>query len=246
MTEAEIDELLASIREERADKAEGRSVERHGKSKAKGFLTTERSGVIREPPTRGECPETLKIQRIAMSQSLVDISDKITKEHFGLLCDLLTYHYESRRRRTERLITEYVEGRLSLLIPNILRKAYEDCPCRVKRMPSFVYKADESKPIVISLDLPYYLRQGTERATLDDNMDETQRAKLGELVAMYHRYCDKSKAKVGEVKNAVYGQRRFTYYGILRAKPQWFYILYTELLRRKEENDGCSDEERDA
>lgn len=250
MTEQEIEDLLARIQKAK-DKVDAEAkvktedtldAKRHA-NRYRKRLFTEKSGLIQEPPRQKDFPESLKIQRIAMSQNLVDISDRVTMEHYELLCDLLNFHLTASRKNAERLLLQVLEKSLTPLIPPSLIKAYGECPRQyVKRMPSFVYQASEDygggKILVVQPDLPYYIRQGTEMDAILDNAPERLRVRMDELVALHHKCLDREKLKAKKLRALVYSQCGGTYYGLLRAMPRWFYVLYEELRRRKEENDG--------
>lgn len=240
MTEEELNKLLAEIEESQSD-AVPTAPESGATTRGGGLLGTD-AGVIAAPTRRGDCPPSLKIQRLAISQNYVDISERITKEHYRLLCALLNYHYTKRRIDTEERIKKAVTRVLSSLIPAGLVRAYAEYPQYVKAAPPFIYHAGdkygEGKSYEMKLELPYYIRQGTEQAAITDNTPQNLLARIDELVALYHRYREHEVQTERLVANVVYGQRRSTYYAVVRARPQWFYHLYNELKRRKDNECG--------
>lgn len=191
---------------------------------------TKASIIIRREKLRKQKLLKIEIQRKALAQDVLDLSELIPIETLQKLIEMLTIKYRHLIMRYEDLITRHVESLLKKHIPLQLRALYKVYPQAFIKHPGFMYQASEEfgggHKFWVTPDLPYMLPQFTETAVMRAH-NETRCINIDRLVRRLHNtrnILHESELRIGSLLAHLMPQH--TYYALLMSHPFWFVMLY--------------------
>lgn len=176
----------------------------------------------------------IEINRMAFDQKILPLSDKITLEHKRLIIELLTMPLRELIVKYENYVNKRIEKLLMPVIPAAVKLANAKWPWIFIQNPGFLYKTriklnGESKTFWAEPKVPYYFKQGTEQAVLEERdislapyfLDSVDRA-------IFRWYATREKLAEREVHFAskMINIKGNTYYHLLMLNPFWFEKLY--------------------
>lgn len=183
----------------------------------------------------------VKIQRLAVSQNLIRLSDPIPNYDLQALARIVSEKQVTLAERARVSANTRIKRLLNSLIPVPVRHLYNTYPWAVKRCPGFIYDTVYTKRVAGSgaapfnkgdvilfwatPDVPYFFRQGTEQ-----NILFTYRSDMVYLidnaVNMYHKYQAAQEAKALGLATRIIKNSVHTYLDLLMYNPRWFELLY--------------------
>ncbi len=183
----------------------------------------------------------LEIQRMAFQQDTVVLSDQIGDDNIRTLIALLVQQYTNRIERYQGFINGKLTKMLWGLIPQRLRNCATMFPGAMREYPGFLYQASEKygdgKTFWATPDIPCYFEQNTECERL--RCVQGYRLVLDVIdrhVLNYHKAQeDRAKAEITAART-IKNKAIYTYYDLLKHKPEWFEILFNYLKTKKEQN----------
>lgn len=172
----------------------------------------------------------IEIQRKALAQDALDISELMPIESMQKLIEMLTAKYRHLVARYEDLITRHVEALLKKHTPVQLRALYKAYPQAFIKHPGFMYQAGEEfgggHKFWVMPDLPYFLPQFTETAVMRER-NETRCINIDRLVKRLYNtrnILHETELRIGSLLANLMPQH--TYYTLLMHHPFWFIMLY--------------------
>ena len=176
----------------------------------------------------------VEINRMAFSQSKLDLNSVINASNIRLLLDLTV------KKDTEKieLYAAFINKRLTKLLKPFIPRALMQCwltyPHAFYQYPGFLYEASKEYGDGLSFwatpNIPYYIKQGTERTLIEKSNPNLLYA-VDEVVKRYHKRLESRADK--ELKNATELIIKCvrTYLDLLKARPLWFELLYKEIIK---------------
>ena len=150
----------------------------------------------------------IKIQRLAVSQNLIRLSDPIPNYDLQALTRIVAEKQVTIAERAQASANKRLKRLLNSLIPIPIRRLYNTYPWVVKRCPGFIYdtiyngrtvgsnraKVTEGPVILFwaTPNVPYFFRQGTEQNILLKYRPEMIYL-VDNAVNMYYKYQDKCR-----------------------------------------------------
>lgn len=191
---------------------------------------TKASMRIRREKLRKQKLLKIEIQRKALAQDVLDISELIPIESMQKLIELLTIKYKHLVMRYEDLITRHVESLLKKHIPLQLRALYKAYPQAFIKHPGFMYQAEEEfgggHKFWVTPNLPYFLPQFTETATMREH-NKTRCIVIDRLVKrLYNTRNILHETELSIGTKLAHLMPQHTYYALLTSHPFWFVMLY--------------------
>lgn len=179
----------------------------------------------------------IEIQRAALNQDLIDLSQPISTEHMKRLVYLLSKKHIDLINKYHSYITKRIEVLLSALTPITLRRAFKRYPQAFIVHPGFMYKASKKYGngimFWVTPHIPYYIAQGKEVEAL-----KKEKAKFlrGIDCAILRLETQKRLLADREVSIAMAMIRmpRKTYFNLLKYNPFWFDLLINDLKTKGE------------
>lgn len=193
----------------------------------------------------------IEINRMAFNQKVLPLSNRLTQEHKRLVIEILTRPIRNLITKYEKYINSRVTRLMSPAIPPRLKLDAEKWPWVFIQNPGFLYKTHERngevKTFWVTPDVPYYFKQGTEQAILEERDASLSVYVLDGIDKAIHRwYKAKENLARREVAYALkmIGIKGNTYYHLLVLNPFWFEKLYTEIkIKQDRENESKTSEE---
>lgn len=179
----------------------------------------------------------IEIQRAALNQDLIDLSQPISTEHMKRLVYLLSKKHIDLINKYHTYITKRIEVLLSALTPITLRRAFKKYPQAFIVHPGFMYKASKKYGngimFWVTPHIPYYIAQGKEVEALKK---EKARFLRGVDCAILRLETQKRLLADREVSIAMAMIRmpRKTYFNLLKYNPFWFDLLINDLKTKGE------------
>lgn len=183
----------------------------------------------------------IKIQRLAVNQNLIKLSDKIPNYDLQALTRIVAEKQVTIAERAQASANKRLKRLLNSLIPIPIRRLYNTYPWVVKRCPGFVYdtvyigrtagsgrgKDMNGHRILFwaTPNVPYYFRQGTEQNILLKYRPEMIYL-VDNAVNMYYKYQNAQEAKALGVATRIIKNNVKTYFDLLMYNPRWFELLY--------------------
>ena len=183
----------------------------------------------------------IKIQRLAVSQSLIKLSDQIPNYDLQALTRIVAEKQVTIAERAQASANKRLKRLLNSLIPIPIRRLYNTYPWVVKRCPGFVYDTVYTGRTVGSgrgkdmnghrilfwatPNVPYFFRQGTEQNILLKYRPEMIYL-VDNAVNMYYKYQNAQEAKALGVATRIIKNNVKTYFDLLMYNPRWFELLY--------------------
>lgn len=183
----------------------------------------------------------LEIQRKAFEQKLIDLNMVIPNHNAQLLISELIFKYDTLIAKNKEYAIKRINDLIKARTPQFLKAAFKRAPQAFKRHPGFMYKTEKiyakEYELWVPADGPYYFEQGTESQMLH--------AKCGRFVkqvdrAIYNifRYDAEKKQVAVDSALKLAHLKRGTYFELLKAKPEWFQILYNAIESKKLKDAG--------
>ena len=176
----------------------------------------------------------IKIQRLAVSQSIIRLSDTIPNYDLQALTRIVAEKQVTIAERAQASANKRLKRLLNSLIPIPVRRLYNTYPWVVKRCPGFVYdtvytgrtvgsnRAPDTKgPVILfwaTPNVPYFFRQGTEQNILFKYRPE--------MIYLVDNAENAQEAKALGVATRIIKNRVKTYFDLLMYNPRWFELLY--------------------
>lgn len=183
----------------------------------------------------------IKIQRLAVSQNLIKLSDQIPNYDLQALTRIVAEKQVTIAERAQASANKRLKRLLNSLIPIPVRRLYNTYPWVVKRCPGFVYDTVYTGRTVGSgrgkdmnghrilfwatPNVPYFFRQGTEQNILLKYRPEMIYL-VDNAVNMYYKYQNAQEAKALGVATRIIKNNVKTYFDLLMYNPRWFELLY--------------------
>ena len=183
----------------------------------------------------------IKIQRLAVSQNLIKLSDQIPNYDLQALTRIVAEKQVTSAERAQASANKRLKRLLNSLIPIPVRRLYNTYPWVVKRCPGFVYdtvytgrtagsgrgKDMNGHRILFwaTPNVPYFFRQGTEQNILLKYRPEMIYL-VDNAVNMYYKYQNAQEAKALGVATRIIKNNVKTYFDLLMYNPRWFELLY--------------------
>ena len=172
----------------------------------------------------------IEIQRKALAQDALDLSELIPIETLQELIKALTIKFRYLCMRYEALITKHIESLMRKHIPLPLRAMYKAYPQAFITHPGFMYQASEEFgggiKHWVTPKLPYVLPQFSEAAFLREH-NEARCIVIDRLIKRLYRtreLLDKAELRIGTL--LAHLMPNHTYYTLLVKHPFWFVTLY--------------------
>lgn len=184
----------------------------------------------------------INITRMAFDQTVLPLSERIPVEHKRLVIELLTEPLRILLRRYESYINNRITKLLAPAIPTSIKLAAAKWPWIFVRNPGFLYKTSshfgEPKTFWVTPKVPYYFKQGTEQAILEER-DASLSPYFLDCIdrAIVHWYSTRDKLAEREVHYAskMISIKGNTYYHLLELNPFWFEKLYNHIKKQKDD-----------
>ena len=183
----------------------------------------------------------IKIQRLAVNQNLLKLSDQIPNYDLQALARIVAEKQVTIAERARASANMRLKRLLNSLIPISIRRLYNTYPWVVKRCPGFVYDivyigrtagskkgTDMNGPRILfwaTPNVPYFFRQGTEQNILLKYRPEMVYL-VDNAVNMYYKYQNAQEAKALGVATRIIKNNVKTYFDLLMYNPRWFELLY--------------------
>lgn len=183
----------------------------------------------------------IKIQRLAVSQNLIRLSDQIPNYDLQALTRIVAEKQVMISERAQASANKRLKRLLNSLIPIQVRRLYNTYPWVVKRCPGFVYDTvytgrttgsnwtpNPKGPVVLfwaTPNVPYFFRQGTEQNILLKYRPEMVYL-VDNAINMYYKYQNAQEAKALGVATRIIKNHVKTYFDLLMYNPRWFELLY--------------------
>lgn len=175
----------------------------------------------------------IEINRMAFDQKILPLNDKITTADKRLLIELLTKPLRLLMIKYKDYVDNRVTKLLAPAIPQAIKLAAIKWPWVFIQNPGFLYKTHphfgEVKTFWVSPKIPYFFKQGTEQAILEERDASLSPYFLDCLDRAIHRWYT---ARDNLMRREVYYATRLmnikgdTFYHLLMLNPFWFEKLY--------------------
>lgn len=181
----------------------------------------------------------VNIQRLALSQELVVMSDIIPLEHLQLLIESLVKEHTRMIAKYKDHIDRRFTRILRPLIPRTLLRVYRDYPYSVYKCPGFLYTASKEfgkgLPYWARPDVPYYFEQGSEVNILK-SYGRDYMFSIDYSIERLHYHQNERRVKELAYAEKLMNRRNFTYFSLLKLNPFWWEHLYNLLREQHEYN----------
>ena len=178
----------------------------------------------------------IRIQRLAVNQSLIKLSDEIPNYDLQTLAKALTEKQSAIADRAAESANKRLKRLLNSLIPVPVRRMYISYPWVIRRCPGFIYSAIYNTPkqnrpagqevnFWATPDIPYYFRQGTEVNILSVYRTDFLYL-VDNAVNTYFKYQELQEDKALSIASRIIKNKVQTYFDLLMYNPRWFEILY--------------------
>ena len=185
----------------------------------------------------------IEINRMAFDQKILPLNDKLTQEDKRLVIELLTKPLRLLMIKYRDYIDNRVTKLLAPAIPPAVKLAAAKWPWIFIQNPGFLYKTHphfgEVKTFWVNPKVPYFFKQGTEQAILEERDASLSPYFLDCLDRAIHRWYT---ARDNLAKREVFYATKMinikgnTYYHLLMLNPFWFEKLY-EHVKQQSLND---------
>lgn len=168
------------------------------------------------------------IQRFALSQEDLNLSELIGPRHIRLLIEELTRTFTESADKYLTHIKLTAERMLRKGIPNYMWSAWKNARWSVKPSPGFLYTCtydNQEYSIWIAPDLPAYYRNEEELVIMAEAPAYVQ-TKLARHIMCYYRELDRRRKRELVTATALLRAHVRTYYDLLKYNPEWWELAY--------------------
>lgn len=178
----------------------------------------------------------LKIQRAAFEQKLIDLNAVIPQKYSQLLISELISKYDAQIQKNKEYVIKRINDLIWARTPKFLRSAFKHAPHAFKRHPGFLYRTEKilnrEYTFWINIDGPYYFKQGSESEMLHKFCSKYIKS-VDRAISSIYRYDAEKKQEAVDIAIRLAHLKRGTYFELLKAKPEWFQVLYDAIATKK-------------
>lgn len=230
LIEEEPDDADEAATEEAPESYEASYLKAVEEQKRKNKERSLKANSVRREKQRKQKLLKIEIQRKALAQDAIDLSELIPIESLQMLIEMLTVKFKHLSTRYEELITKHIERLLRRHTPPQLRAMYKAYPQAFIAHPGFMYQASEEfgggTKYWVTPKLPYVLPQFSEMAILRAH-NEQQCIVIDRLIKRLTRTREQlynMELQIGS--RLAHLMPTHTYYNLLKTHPFWFVMLY--------------------
>lgn len=176
----------------------------------------------------------IRIQRFALNQDNIALSDPIGNNNIKLLIYSLTYKWNNMVKKYEFYINKRFADLLRPLIPATLKTSLKRCPKAIVISPGFLYETGpeymEGLTYWATPYIPYFFDQGTEPDVLRETKPRLL-VPIDRAIYYYHKNLEICSNKELEYASKIIKHKIVTYRDLLAFNPFWFESLYKSLIK---------------
>lgn len=183
----------------------------------------------------------LEIQRKAFDQKLIDLNMVIPNHNAQLLISELISKYDELIAKNKAYAIKRINDLMRARTPQFLKAAFKRAPQAFLHHPGFMYKTTKiyakEYEFWVPIDGPYYFEQGTESQMLHSKCGRFVKQVDRAIYNIFRYDAEKKQVAVDSALKLAH-LKRGTYFELLKAKPEWFQILYDAIESKKLKSAG--------